>query len=180
MGDSTQRAGPGGTEVELEDGRLEIRRRTYRSGDFVHYWLCFFALLMALTLLWISIRAGTLFRGWGLPAFLLAVFAWTWFCVTKMKNRRIVRVDSAELVRRDGPVASIARTVSVPRDRIGPRRITESQTFTMPPTHTVTTYNVHAGDLMLFPRLLFREEAEFIVAELNAFLAAQREERPSN
>ena len=180
MSEPTIRTGPGGTEARVENGRLEIRRRTYRPGDFVHYVLCFFALLLALTILWIAIRAGTLLRGWVLPALVLATFAWAWFCVTKMKNRRIVTIDKTRLIRRDGPIASIVRTVTVPLDQVAPTRITKSLTFTMPPTSKVVTYNVRAGDLTLFPKLLVREEAEFILAELDTALSAQRGDRPSS
>ena len=146
--------------------------RTYRSGDFVHYFLAGPIVFIALILLWAALDNGTMTDSWVTPVVIFGLLAYGWFALTKKVNRRTVTIDSERLRVWDGPLWSLTNRISVPVDEVGKLETSKTTRLTMPPTQTVKMYNVKASGVRghIVKKLQTREEADKIRAGITTTL----------
>ncbi|MEA3511113.1 MAG: hypothetical protein U9R51_06720 [Actinomycetota bacterium] len=161
---------PGKMTSSVDDGILTITRRTYRSGDVVHVIFSFLASLFGILFLWIAIANSTLFEGFVTPIVILALLAYGYFGLTRIVNRRTVRVGNGRVVAKDGPLPQIVRSVDVGQGEYGHVEVRSVMRFTFPPTSKYRLYYV-GGEIGpdLFRRLRNEDEAAYSVARYQAF-----------
>ena len=141
---------------------------TRRPGDWVHHALAGPGVVLGLIVLWVAIKNNTLVDSWATPVVIVGLLSYGWFALTRRFNRRTVTLDSERLRAWDGPLYSLARTISVPIAEIGRVEITEVTRTTMPPIALVKSYNVHILGVggSIVRRLPTRDEADKIRAGL--------------
>lgn len=141
-------------------------KRTYRTGDWVHYALAIPGTILGLLIGWIAITNGTFTESWFTPVAILGLFTYGWFALTKKANRRTITVDAERLRAWDGPLYSLARKISVPVDDVGRLETNRHSTLTMPPTQIVRTFSVDARGVRghIIKKLPAEEEADKIRA----------------
>lgn len=166
----TESIDPGKMTSSVEDGVLTITRRTYRSGDFTHIIFSVFATLFGLLFLWIAIANSTLFDGFVAPIVILALLAYGYFGLTRIVNRRTVRVGNGRVTAKDGPLPQFIRSVSADQGEYGMVEVRSAMRFTFPPTSKYRVYYV-GGEIApdLFRRLLDEDEAKYAMTAYRAF-----------
>jgi hypothetical protein len=161
---------PGKMTSSVDNGVLTLRRRTYRSGDFVHAIFSFFATVFAVLFLIIAISVGTLFDGPSVPIVIIVLAAYGYFGLTRLLNSRTVTVDNGRIRAKDGPMPQLIRTIDADVADVGELSVESSKRWTFPPISTYSVYRVatEAGP-DLFRRLPTEDEARYVVAKVKAF-----------
>jgi len=161
---------PGKMTSSVDNGVLTIRRRTYRSGDFVHVIFSFFATVFAVLFLIIAISNDTLFDGLSVPIVIIVLAAYGYFGLTRLVNRRTVTVDIGRIRAKDGPVPQLIRTIDADVADVGQLSVESSKRWTFPPISTYRVYRVATEDGSdLFRRLPTEDEAQYVVQKMRAF-----------
>lgn|GEM_PF-3143154 len=161
---------PGKMISSVDDGVLTIRRRTYRPGDFVHVIFAFFAAVFALLFLFISLTRGTLLNTVMIPLAIVALVGYAYFGLTRVVNRRTVRVSQGRLTASDGPMPQFGRRIDGDLEVLAPFSVESSMRFTFPMMTTYRNYRVDARrGPDLFRRLPTRSEADSVLSAIESF-----------
>lgn len=164
--------GSGQMRSSVDDGTLTIRRRTYRSGDFVHVIFSAFAAMFAILFLVIAIANNTLFDGFATLVVIGLLGAYAYFGATRLVNSRVVTVTTDRITAKDGPLPQIVRTVDSPIAAVEPIAVDSSKRWTFPVTTSYSVYKVAtAAGPDLFRRLRNGDEAGYVVDAIRAFIA---------
>ena len=166
----TEYVDPGKMTSSVEDGILTITRRTYRSGDFTHIIFSFFAALFGFLFIWIAIANSTLFDGFATPIVILALLTYGYFGLTRIVNRRTVRVGNGRVAAKDGPFPQFIRSVDADQGEYGQIEVRSATRLTFPPTSKYRLYYV-GGEIGpdLFRRLRDGDEAKYAFSVCRAF-----------
>jgi hypothetical protein len=163
-------SGAGKVTSSVDDGVLTIRRPTYRRGDIVHVIFASLAVVFALLFLFIALMNRTLLANLTIPLVILALGAYGYFGLTRVVNRRTVRISQGRLTASDGPVPQIGRRIDRDLEVLTPFSVESSTRFTFPVT---TTYRIYRVDTRsgpdLFRRLPTEGEADYVLATIEAF-----------
>ena len=163
----------GKMKSSVDDDRLVIQRRTYRSGDFVHVVFSLFAAVFAILVLVIAISNGTLFDRFATPLVIFALVTYGYFGVTRIVNRRTVTVCHGRITAKDGPLPQFIRTIDTDLGDLERLSVESSNRWTFPPISTYRVYSVHAlQGPNLFRRLPTEGEATYALAKINAFVGS--------
>lgn len=167
--------GPDGLEVAQTSERLILRKRTYRSLDWAFIMLCIPVTIAVFILFGIGVVEGTLFNfsWWGESLVYVATFAWFWFSLTRVFNRRTVTVTADQIQASDGPIWSSGGAFKVPLcdieevETLGSKHLTSDLT-------TYRWYRVYARKrdglrLPIFKKLQSDQAAKFVKAKIDQF-----------
>ena len=165
---------PGKMESSVDDGVLTIRRRTYRSGDFVHVIFSVFAVFFAVMFLVIALANGTLLDGLSAPIVIVVLLGYGYFGLTRIVNRRTVTATTNRITAKDGPLPQLVRFVDAELSEYGTVEVRSAMRFTFPPTSKYRLFYV-GGEMApdLFRRLHSEEEAKYVVARVRAFASGR-------
>ncbi|NJR62985.1 MAG: hypothetical protein HC769_31880 [Cyanobacteria bacterium CRU_2_1] len=156
-------------EINRQGDILTLRRRTYRTSDWV--WMGFNGLynLLALLVGAIALLRGTwVMMGFGINILLVLAAVWTWHSLTQLINYTTITLNPKSLSRRDTPLVSSAVSLRVPLYQI-------AEVKALMPSNPPLSYHVclvltNGRQLILLKNLDRQEEATFLESQINRFL----------
>jgi len=168
--------GPGGIEAIESDEWLVLRKRTYRSTDWVHMVLGIPIGILVLLLIGIGIVKGTLFAysWWGEGLVYTGLLAWLWFTLTRAFNRRSVTITPEHVTSRDGPLWTPRRGLDVTLAEVEEvlAYVTKhrSPNFIAYRWYHVALAMKDGTRRIVFKKLENKEQAEFVASKIVEFL----------
>jgi hypothetical protein len=136
----------------------------------VHVIFASLAAVFAVLVLSIALTHGTLSDNLATPLAIAGAAAYAYFGLTRIVNRRTVRVSHGRLTASDGPVPQPGRRIDRDLETLVPLSVESSTRLTFPIMTRYRTYRVDArSGPDVFRRLPTRSEAVYVLSEIEAF-----------